>query len=143
MDNLIMKLKNKYNLIIIPREKSQIEHYDQSRFEGITILRKPEPLSEIVKKCSLFIGAGGTMTREMAVIGIPTISVYQEELLKVDQYLIDTGAMVHKKELTAEEIDEYFNDRMVTKNNNDILLKGRSTYNKIKSLLLNIGIQDL
>lgn len=138
MDNLIVELKKKYNVFIIPREQSQIEHYKNPKFEGVTIVENPLPLSEIVKKCSLFIGAGGSMTREMAVIGIPTISVYQEKLLKVDKYLIDIGIMVHEKELTIEYVEEYLNKHSLNKqSNNDLLLKGRSTYNKIKNLLLN------
>ena len=43
----------------------------------------------------------------MAVLGIPTISVYQDELLDVDQYLIDKGMMIHKPDLTGEFAFDY------------------------------------
>lgn len=136
MDDLIIKLKDKFNVIIIPREESQIEHYDTARFEGITILTKPQLLRDIVDKCSLFIGAGGTMTREMAVIGVPTISIYQDELLKVDKYLIDIGAMIHKNNLTVDFVEQFISDSISSNRNKELLLKGRSTFNKIKSLIL-------
>ena len=41
------------------------------------------------------------MTREAAVLGIPTISIYQDALLDVDAYLIDKGFMVHQPDLDA------------------------------------------
>jgi hypothetical protein len=137
MDDLIIALKDKYNIVIIPREKSQIKHYEDFIFEGITVLTKPQPLSEIVNKCSLFIGAGGTMTREMAVIGVPTISIYQDKLLKVDKYLIEVGAMVHVKNLTADFVDKFLIESISSRANSELLLKGRATYYNIKSQLLN------
>jgi len=136
MDDLIIDLKNKYNTIIIPREESQIKHYSSDKFEGISILTKPQLLRDIVDKCTLFIGAGGTMTREMAVIGVPTISIYQDELLKVDKYLIDIGAMVHAKNLTIDFVEQYINESISSNRNAELLLKGRLTYNNIKSILL-------
>ena len=39
----------------------------------------------------LFVGAGGTMTREAAVFGIPAISVYAGKLGAVDKHLMRTG----------------------------------------------------
>lgn len=137
MDDIIYAMKDIYNVIVIPREISQIDHYSNSRFSGITVLKKPQPLSEIVGKCNLFIGAGGTMTREMSVIGIPTISVYQDQLLKVDEYLISQGLMVHVKELTIEYVNEYLKEKIEKKRNTEILKKGHSTYNKVKNMLVN------
>lgn len=137
MDDLIVALKDKYKIVIIPREKSQIDHYQTSIFNGVTVLLKPQPLNEIVSKCSLFVGAGGTMTREMAVIGVPTISIYQDELLKVDKYLIEVGAMVHVKNLTADFVDRFLTESTSSGFKSELLLKGRETYKIMKSQLLN------
>lgn len=137
MDDLIIALKDKYKIVIIPREKSQIDHYQTSIFNGVTVLLKPQPLNEIVNKCSLFVGAGGTMTREMAVIGVPTISIYQDELLKVDKYLIEVGAMVHVKNLTADFVDRFLTESTSSGFKSELLLKGRETYKIMKSQLLN------
>ena len=135
MDDLIIQLKEKYNVVIIPREHSQIVHYSQSKFEGVTVLSKPLPLSEIVKSCSLFIGAGGTMTREMAVIGIPTISVYQDKLLKVDEFLIESGVMSYNKKPNIEYIDNYLQSLKSKQRDLSFLEKGKRSYEYIKSLL--------
>ena len=45
------------------------------------------------------IGAGGTMNREAAVLGIPTVSCYPEHILGVDKYLIKKGRMIHTKSI--------------------------------------------
>jgi len=50
----------------------------------------------------VFLGEGGTMNRESAVLGTPTISCYPDELLAVDKLLIDKGLMQHS--LDKEEI---------------------------------------
>ena len=41
----------------------------------------------------LFLGAGGTMTREAALLGIPTVSIYAGEPAAVDLYLESSGRL--------------------------------------------------
>jgi predicted glycosyltransferase len=77
------------------------------------------------------------MTREMAVLGIPTISVYQDTLLDVDQYLIDKGMMVHIPGLTGELAYEYMQKSEQREPNRDLLLRGQETYLLIKDLIIN------
>lgn len=66
------------------------------------------------------IGAGGTMNREAAVLGVPTISCYPEKLLGVDNYLIDKERMIHTREL--DEIVTHVMDN-IGKRNNGITLE--------------------
>lgn len=137
MDDMLLFLKDKYKIVLLPRGKDQALHYEQPKFEGIRVLNKPLTLEEIASNCRLFIGAGGTMTREMAVLGIPTISVYQDTLLDVDQYLIDHGMMIHKPDLTGPFAVDYL-EKCEAKGANDYLLnKGKETYDLIKNLLVN------
>jgi predicted glycosyltransferase len=137
LDNVILELKDKVKIIIIPREKEQGDHYLNPKFSGVTVLEKPETFEEITGKCALFIGAGGTMTREMAVVGVPTISVYQDKLLMVDEYLIKLGLMKHCPKTTAEDIlttiKERSNDHSADKTL--LLNKGREAYTLIKKML--------
>jgi predicted glycosyltransferase len=53
-------------------------HYQDPKFAGVRVVTTALDIADIAPDCDLFIGAGGTMTREMAVLGIPTISVYQD-----------------------------------------------------------------
>lgn len=138
MDDIIKDLKDKYEIVILPRTADQAEYYSGESFQGVTVCKKPLAFDEIAKDCLLFIGAGGTMTREMAVIGIPTISVYQDELLDVDKYLIKEGIMMHDISLTAEKIDTILKEVNSKEANPVLLEKGERAYNIIKQNLINI-----
>jgi predicted glycosyltransferase len=136
MDDLIINLKNKYKIILMPRGKQQKIYYSQDKFQGITIPQIPLSLEEMISRCSLFIGAGGTMTREAAVLGIPTISIYQSELLAVDRYLIDKGYMTHKKKLTAEFVVDFIGHNSRINPGTELIDKGRTAYRLILEKLL-------
>lgn len=136
MDSLLMGLQNKAKVILLPRSDAQAMHYKKPEFSGILIAEKPLGLADIAKDCRLFIGAGGTMTREMAVLGIPTISVYQADLLDVDKHLIKIGQMIHKPNLDAEYTLNFLNSCEPLLPNTELLSKGKQSYNLIKSVLL-------
>ncbi len=137
MDNLILSLKDKYNIVLSPRGNEQARHYEEPQFEGIHVLKKPLNVQQIASDCLIFIGAGGTMTREMAVLGVPTISVYQDELLEVDEYLIKQGLMVHRPHVTSQEVISFIENTKDSEPNTLLLDKGKETYSLIKQLLLN------
>jgi predicted glycosyltransferase len=136
MDSLLEGLKDKIKVLVIPRGEAQAEHYRKTTFSGLDVLDKPLELMEIANRCCMFIGAGGTLTREMAVLGIPTISVYQDELLDVDKYLIKTGQMIHHPDLDASFALGYLEDCMLKSANKELLRKGQLAYAMIKAELL-------
>jgi predicted glycosyltransferase len=72
----------------------------------------------------------------MAVLGIPTISVYQDELLDVDRYLLKVGAFEHKPELTAIEALRYLDFAQHRPPNRELLEKGRAAYQMVKNEIL-------
>ena len=138
LDTIIKDLKEKHRIVILPRTQEQAEYYCAEEFVGVTVCKKPLPFEEIAKDCLLFIGAGGTMTREMAVIGIPTISVYQDELLDVDKYLIKEGIMMHDTNLTSEKVETILKDLKSKEANSVLLSKGEKAYNMIKNQIINL-----
>ncbi len=138
MDAIIKGLKDKYEVVLLPRTTDQAEYYCSEAFKGVTVCKKPLPFEDIAKDCLLFIGAGGTMTREMAVIGIPTISVYQDALLDVDKYLIREGIMMHDSNLTTEKVETILRDVKSKEANPVLLEKGESAYNMIKEQILKL-----
>lgn len=135
MDTIIRELKDKHQLVILPRTKEQAEYYKSEEFLGVKVCDKPLPFEEIAKDCLLFIGAGGTMTREMAVIGIPTISIYQDALLDVDRYLIKEGIMIHDANLTSEKVETILKEVKSKEANPVLLEKGETAYNMLKKQL--------
>lgn len=78
---------------VLPRDASQLEFFEAafSDRDGFCVSRNVLKLDEIVRSGRLFVGAGGSMSRETAVLGLPTISVYSGPALAVDDYLCNLG----------------------------------------------------
>ena len=138
VDDLILELKESYNIIILPRGEDQASHFKKDLFFGITVQKDVLSLLDIAKECTLFIGAGGTMTREMAVLGIPTISVYQNELLDVDKFLVSSNKMLHLPDLNIAKVKEFMQSRNAEKLDVELANKGKETYKLIKKLILEL-----
>jgi predicted glycosyltransferase len=136
LDDALMALQNRYSITVLPRDKTQLTHYKQNKFAEIKVPEKPLRFVEIAEDCSLFIGAGGSMTRELAVLGIPTLSVYQDNLLEVDQYLIKKHLMSFEPQITAAIIVTYLDDLKETAPSTELLAKGRAAYDFFKAEIL-------
>jgi predicted glycosyltransferase len=136
MDELLLGLKEAADVVLLPRGKAQAEHYRDPRFAGIRIVDTALDIADIAPDCDLFIGAGGTMTREMAVLGIPTISVYQEALLDVDRFLLAAGAFLHRPQLNPAEALDYLRTMTRSEPNRDLLERGRRAYDLIRANIL-------
>lgn len=141
MDQLILGLQAQMRVVVLPRGKAQAEHYLQPAFQGVEVVSTAMDIAEIAPQCNLFIGAGGTMTREMAVLGVPTISVYQDELLDVDNYLLQVGAFIHRPELSAAEALEYAASAARRPANAQLLAKGRNAYETIKAEIVGLSAE--
>ncbi len=136
MDPLLLDLKDRYDITLLPRDDTQKEHYRQAKFDGVTVPDKPRSLADIMQSCDLFIGAGGTMTREAAVLGIPTISIYQDDLLDVDRFLVKQGFMTHKTDPDAAFVINFFEQSARNPPGHELMEKGRQAYRLIKDTLL-------
>lgn len=137
IDDLLIDLKDRFKIVLLPRGKVQEAYYGHERFAGITVPEKSITLADVMENCDLFIGAGGTMTREAAVLGIPTISIYQDKFLDVDSFLIEKGFMVHKRHLDAAFVMEFLDKVGKRPPDKQLLHKGREAYELIKKTLLN------
>lgn len=137
LDNLLLGIKEHVDVVLLPRGKVQGIHYQNPLFTGVRVVTAAIDIADIAPDCDLFIGAGGTMTREMAVLGIPTISVYQDELLDVDRYLLSVGAFVHRPALTAAEALDWLASSSQKPANGELLEKGRAAYIMVKNAILN------
>ncbi len=136
LDDTIIELKDRYNITVLPRDKNQSEHYSQLKFKGVHVPEKPIGFDEIAAKCTVFIGAGGSMTRELAILGIPTISVYQDELLDVDGYLLQQGLMLHEPSLTAAKLEKFINSLENKPPSLELMDKGKQAYELFKNQIL-------
>ena len=76
------------------------------------------------------------MTREMALLGVPTISVYQDDLLEVDQLLIEDGLMWHELKLTTNKVDQYLQKISNNSTNSSFIDQGKEAYQILKKSIL-------
>lgn len=136
LDTLLMQLKDTAKIMLLPRGDIQKDYYRQDKFAGVTVLEKSISLTDIMANCDLFIGAGGTMTREAAVLGIPTISIYQDKLLDVDNFLIEKGFMIHKRNLDGAFVMNFLKNIQKRPPDKHLLRKGKEAYELIKKTLL-------
>jgi len=124
-------ISKKNKVIVLPRDRSQYEDLIDKRMKNVIICRDVLSLRDIYSNCLLFIGAGGTMTRELAVLGVTTISVYQDKLLEVDKYLIDSGMMHYSQDLSSSYVNKVLKE-MTNKNNTQLLSKGGIAFEIIR-----------
>jgi len=136
LNDTIVALQHKYKIWVLPREPVQATYYKQEKFNGVTVVENPMGFESIASKCTIFIGAGGSMTREMAILGIPTISVYQDALLQVDEFLLKKGLVLHEPLLTADKVESFINSLQDKKPSLELMDKGKEAYQLFKSEIL-------
>lgn len=137
-DETLLLLASEYKVVILPRDKNQSEHYRETKFSSISVLNKPMDLADIISDCLLFIGAGGSMTRELAVIGIPVISIYQAKMLCVDKYLIDKGCLQLKPDITYDEIKSILQASSKTNQDYSVYYEGEVSFQLLKRSIINL-----
>ncbi len=77
--------------VLLPRTAEQAARYRRPR---VAIPERPVDGSVLLATVDLTIGAGGTMTRESALLGTPTYTVFLGELAAQDAELIRLGRIV-------------------------------------------------
>jgi uncharacterized protein len=137
LDNLLISLSISNNVKILPRNKEQSMRFNDSKFSNIEIATKPLTLENIYENCDLFIGAGGSMSRELAFLNITTLSIYQDELLEVDKFLVSKKLMHHNPAPKYEDIELLLHNSKVDIDN-ELIEKGLSAFN-----LINAVVNDL
>lgn len=136
LDDTIIALQSNYSITVLPRDANQSNHYKQEKFHATVVPDKPLGFDTIAADCSIFIGAGGSMTRELAILGVPTISVYQDALLEVDSFLLSTGLMLHEPNITPEKVTNYINSLQNKPPALELMNKGKEAYNLFKNEIL-------
>ncbi len=135
LDDLILNLSSRHKIVVLTRNEQQNNHYKKLS-TNIIVPEKPLPIDIIIKKGKLFIGAGGTMTRELALLGIPTVSVYQSKLLKVDELLIEYKILFFEPQLTSDKVDYILNNRISEQSRITFKEKGKEAFYMFKHKIL-------
>lgn len=78
------------NIVVVSRYLSQIESIKKSFYEKFIVLERVVDGRSLLKLSDVFIGSGGTMNWESALLGIPGIS-YTPMKYHINEYLISKG----------------------------------------------------
>jgi len=78
-------------VVVLPRYEKQVQMLTRGLDDRAIVLDKVVDGLSLLSRASAFIGAGGTMSAEAALMGVPTISCYPSEPTCVDRYLIRLG----------------------------------------------------
>ncbi len=90
LDLVAANLKGE-NLVLLCRYKSQVKELSRRLEPPYTIPRTVIDGRTLLESSDLFIGFGGTMTSEAALLGVPTISAYPGTKTIVENYLVKKG----------------------------------------------------
>lgn len=90
VDHIVNKFGQDNNVIVLCRYKEQIEEIAKRYNRKAIVLTKVVNGLELLKNIDIFIGAGGTMTAESALLGKPTISIAPVKFF-IDDYLNKIG----------------------------------------------------
>lgn len=76
-------------IVVLPRSGSQSARY--RALDGVVVPARPVDGRSLVARADVVIGAGGTMSREAALLGTPTYTIFAGRLAAVDAELMRLG----------------------------------------------------
>ncbi len=89
------------NIIALCRYQDQLEMVKQRFGKTLHVPERVVDGAGLIRRSDVFIGMGGTMTTEAALIGVPTISAYQGSGLYTERYLLSMGLLLKTHNLDA------------------------------------------
>ena len=80
-------------VVVLARTSAQRDAWTARSGPGLVVPEPPVDTRSLLLEADLFVGAGGTMTREAAVLGVPTWSIFAGRPAAVDGWLRDQGRL--------------------------------------------------
>ena len=102
------------NIVVLGRYEKQIKNLQKLVDQKVKIVKMSFDGKYLLKNTDVFIGSGGTMTAESALMGIPTIS-YNAVPNLIEDFLIKKH--LAKRETNPNKISDYV--KKIFKSNND------------------------
>jgi predicted glycosyltransferase len=90
IDDFVNGLSDSANIVVLCRYQDQIVEVEARYGSRVRVLKDVVDGTALVRSAHLFIGAGGTMTAEAALLGKPTISIAPIHYY-VEKYLVKAG----------------------------------------------------
>jgi len=90
----LLKASLDFQMVVIPRYEKQVLALREVLGENAVICDSVIDGPSLLSFTSIFVGAGGTMTIEAALLGVPVFSCYPDEPFLIERYLINKGLVV-------------------------------------------------
>jgi len=102
----VLKEPGDPQIVIIPRYKEQKAAIKEKLKRKAIVCESVIDGPSLLSYTTIFIGAGGTMSVEAALLGVPTFSHYPGEPFLIEKYLIRKGLIIREEspQETAEKI---------------------------------------
>ena len=94
LESIVENFHATANILVLCRYQDQIRKFNEKYGEKIKVLDEVVDGLELISIADIFVGGGGTMTAESALLGKPTISISPIKFY-VDDYLVKMG-LIHK-----------------------------------------------
>ncbi|MGQ9680148.1 MAG: DUF354 domain-containing protein [Candidatus Bathyarchaeia archaeon] len=100
--NKLLQKRGDLQIVVIPRYSEQISELNKTLGGKAFICDSVIDGPSLLHFSTIFIGSGGTMNAESAILGVPTFSTYPGETTLIERYLIKKGLI--KRETKYELI---------------------------------------
>ena len=94
LEAIVGNFHDTMNILVLCRYQDQIRQFIEKYGDKIKVLESVVDGLELISAVDIFVGGGGTMTAESALLGKPTISISPIKFY-VDDYLLKMG-LIHK-----------------------------------------------
>jgi len=88
-------------LVVVPRYAEQVEALRALRSPRLRVPDSVLDTTSLLSYSSVFVGAGGTMTAEACLLGVPSLSCYPGEPYLIERFLLRKGLLAK-----ASNVDE-------------------------------------
>lgn len=92
----LLKTSKDFQVVVIPRYEKQAAILKKIFRKKVVICQTTVDAPSLLSFTSIFVGAGGTMTSEAALLGVPTFSCYPEESYLIEKYLLSKGLAIRE-----------------------------------------------
>jgi len=92
----LLKSKRDLQAVVIPRYDAQIAQLAKKFENRAVICKSTIDAPSLLAYTSVFVGAGGTMTAEAALLGIPTFSCYPNSPFLIEKHLMKRRLVIRE-----------------------------------------------
>lgn len=98
IDSLLLNFSDS-EIFVLGRYSSQIAEIEKKYGSRVKLAKDVVDGVDLLSVSDIFIGMGGTMTAESALLGVPTISSFQGGFLYTEKYLIKEKLLVKSRNI--------------------------------------------